>query len=71
MVDVPGPALDLGATSGDAVHEVGVVLDGSDFGELRLDWFRRSDKDFDVVLLYEDEKELERGKQLLIARGFQ
>ena len=42
-----------------------------DFGELRLDWFRRSDKDFDVVLLYEDEKELERGKQLLIARGFQ
>jgi len=42
-----------------------------DFGELRLDWFRRSDKDFDVVLLYEDEQELERGKQLLIARGFQ
>lgn len=43
----------------------------SDFGELRLDWFRRSDKGFDVVLLYEDEKELERGKRLLMARGFQ
>jgi len=42
-----------------------------DFGELRLDWFRRSDKGFDVVLLYEDEKELERGKRLLMARGFQ
>jgi hypothetical protein len=43
----------------------------SDFGDLRLDWFRRSDKGFDVVLLYEDEKELERGKRLLMARGFQ
>ena len=41
-----------------------------DFGELRLDWFRRSDKGFDVVMLYEDEKELERGKRLLMARGF-
>jgi hypothetical protein len=41
-----------------------------DFGELRLDWFRRSDKGFDVVMLYENEKELERGKRLLMARGF-
>ena len=46
--------------------------DGSAFaGELRLDWFRRSDKGFDVVMLYEDEKELERGKRLLTAKGFQ
>jgi hypothetical protein len=42
-----------------------------DFGELRLDWFRRADKGFDVVMLYQDEKELERGKRLLTARGFQ
>jgi len=42
-----------------------------DFGELRLDWFQRSDKGFEVVMLYEDEQELERGKRLLIAKGFQ
>jgi len=41
-----------------------------DFGDLRLDWFRRPDKGFDVVMLYDDEKELERGKRLLTARGF-
>lgn len=41
----------------------------ADFGQLRLDWFRRTDNRFDVVMLYQNEKELERGKQLLIARG--
>lgn len=41
-----------------------------DFGNLRLDWFRRSDKGFDVVMLYEDDKDLQRGKRLLTARGF-
>ncbi len=40
------------------------------FGDLRLDWFRRSDKGFDVVMLYEDDKDLRRGKRLLTARGF-
>ncbi len=41
-----------------------------DLGDLRLDWFRRPDNSFDVVMLYEDENELERGKRLLTARGF-
>jgi len=40
------------------------------FGDIRLDWFRRPDKGFDVVMLYASEKELERGQQLLSAMGF-
>lgn len=40
------------------------------FGDLRLDWFRRADKGFDVVMLYDDDEDLERGKRLLTARGF-
>lgn len=40
------------------------------FGNLRLDWFRRPDKGFDVVMLYENDEELERGERLLTARGF-
>jgi hypothetical protein len=40
------------------------------FGELRLDWFRRTDGDFDVVMLYADEAERRRGQQLLDKLGF-
>jgi len=40
------------------------------FGDIRLDWFRRPDEGFDVVMLYASEKELERGQQLLSAIGF-
>jgi len=40
-------------------------------GDIRLDWFRRPDKGFDVVMLYADETELARGQQLLAAMGFQ
>ena len=40
------------------------------FGDLRLDWFRRPDKGFDVVMLYENDEERERGERLLSARGF-
>ena len=40
------------------------------FGELRLDWFRRADGDFDVVMLYSGEQELERGQRLLANMGF-
>jgi len=40
------------------------------FGDIRLDWFRRPDKGFDVVMLYASEKELQRGQQLLSAMGF-
>jgi len=41
------------------------------FGDIRLDWFRRPDKGFDVFMLYADETELTRGQQLLAAAGFQ
>ena len=40
------------------------------FGALRLDWFRRADGGFDVVLLYADEEERSRGQQLLDRLGF-
>ncbi len=40
------------------------------FGDIRLDWFRRPDKGFDVVMLYASEKELAQGQQLLSAMGF-
>jgi len=40
------------------------------FGEIRLDWFRRPDEGFDVVMLYGSEKELERGQRLLSVMGF-
>lgn len=40
------------------------------FGDLRLDWFRQSDGGFDVVMLYADEVERSRGKQLLGQMGF-
>ncbi len=40
-----------------------------DFGDIRLDWFRRPDKGFDVVMIFADETELARGQQLLSAKG--
>ena len=40
------------------------------FGEIRLDWFRRPDEGFDVVMLYTDKTELQQGKQLLSGMGF-
>ncbi|MEA3243779.1 MAG: lytic transglycosylase domain-containing protein [Pseudomonadota bacterium] len=40
------------------------------FGDIRLDWFRRPDEGFDVVMLYASEKELGRGRQLLADMGF-
>jgi hypothetical protein len=40
------------------------------FGDIRLDWFRRPDKGFDVVMLYASEQERERGQQLLSSIGF-
>jgi hypothetical protein len=40
------------------------------FGELRLDWFRLTDGGFDVVMLYADEAERKRGKELLSKMGF-
>jgi len=39
------------------------------FGELRLDWFRRADGGFDVVMLYANEAERSRGQQLLSKMG--
>jgi hypothetical protein len=38
-------------------------------GDIRLDWFRRSDGDFDVVMLYADEGDLRRGRRLLGGMG--
>jgi hypothetical protein len=40
------------------------------FGELRLDWFRRPQGGFDVVMLYADATEKDRGEHLLSAMGF-
>lgn len=40
------------------------------FGELRLDWFRRPQGGFDVVMLYADAAEKGRGERLLSAMGF-
>jgi hypothetical protein len=40
------------------------------FGDIRLDWFRRPDGGFDVVMLYASEQELQRGQQLLSEMGF-
>lgn len=40
------------------------------FGDLRLDWFRRADGGFDVVMLYANESERSRGQQLLDNLGF-
>jgi soluble lytic murein transglycosylase-like protein len=42
-----------------------------DLGDIRLDWFRRPDGDFDVVMLYDNDQQLERGQRLLADRGFQ
>jgi hypothetical protein len=39
-------------------------------GDIRLDWFRRPDGGFDVVMLYTSEQELVRGQQLLADMGF-
>jgi hypothetical protein len=39
-------------------------------GDIRLDWFRRPDQGFDVVMLYADQTELVRGQQRLTAMGF-
>jgi hypothetical protein len=41
-----------------------------DLGDIRLDWFRRMDKGFDVVMLYTSEEERTRGQRLLSAMGF-
>ena len=40
------------------------------FGNIRLDWFRRPDEGFDVVMLYASEKERQRGQRLLSNMGF-
>ncbi|UCE75863.1 MAG: hypothetical protein JSU62_08225, partial [Gammaproteobacteria bacterium] len=40
------------------------------FGDIRLDWFRRPDGGFDVVMLYASETQLGRGQQLLSDMGF-
>jgi hypothetical protein len=40
------------------------------FGAIRLDWFRRPDGEFDVVMLYASETERKRGKRLLSNMGF-
>ncbi len=42
----------------------------SEFGDLRLDWFRRPDGRFDVVLLFANKDERSRGKALLERLGF-
>ena len=39
-------------------------------GDLRLDWFRRPDKGFDVIMLYDIDEERRRGEKILTARGF-
>jgi hypothetical protein len=41
-----------------------------EFGELRLDWFRRAEGGFDVVVLFANEAERSRGQQLLDSMGF-
>ncbi|MGD2074447.1 MAG: transglycosylase SLT domain-containing protein [Gammaproteobacteria bacterium] len=40
------------------------------FGDIRLDWFRRPEGGFDVVMLYAGKKELGRGRRLLSSLGF-
>ena len=40
------------------------------FGELRLDWFRRTEGGFDVVMLFTNEAERSRGQQMLNELGF-
>jgi hypothetical protein len=40
------------------------------FGDIRLDWFRRPEGGFDVVMLYTSEQQLGRGQQLLSSLGF-
>ena len=40
------------------------------FGDIRLDWFRRPDGEFDVFMLYASDQERARGQQLLAERGF-
>jgi len=40
-----------------------------EFGELRLDWFRRAEGGFDVVVLFANESERSRGQQLLDRMG--
>jgi hypothetical protein len=40
------------------------------FGAIRLDWFRRPEGGFDVVMLYSSEQEKHRGRQLLSDLGF-
>jgi soluble lytic murein transglycosylase-like protein len=40
------------------------------FGDIRLDWFRRPEGGFDVVMLYTSKQERDRGQQLLSALGF-
>ncbi len=41
-----------------------------EFGELRLDWFRRAEGGFDVVVLFANDAERSRGQQLLDSMGF-
>lgn len=38
-------------------------------GDIRLDWFRRPQGDFDVVMLYAHDEELRRGRRVLRAMG--
>jgi hypothetical protein len=39
------------------------------FGDLRLDWFRRAEGGFDVVVMFANESERSRGQQLLSKMG--
>jgi hypothetical protein len=41
-----------------------------ELGDLRLDWFRQADGGFDVVLLFANASERNRGQQLLKRMGF-
>jgi len=41
-----------------------------EFGELRLDWFRRVDGGFDVVMMYANEAQKQMGLRLIDRLGF-
>ena len=41
-----------------------------EFGELRLDWFRRADGGFDVVMMYANEEQKQTGLRLIDRLGF-
>ena len=41
-----------------------------EFGELRLDWFRRADGGFDVVMMYANEEQKQKGLRMIDKMGF-